>query len=55
MKHLGRALGTFAVWGGTIGLAHFFNTINLIAGPGAFFLCLGAFILTLVIWTAELK
>ena len=55
MKNWDRVTGTIVVWTGTFGFTYFFNTIDKLAGSGAFGLVLLGNILTGIIWDKAKK
>ena len=50
MEHIGKAVGTVAVWGGAIGLLYLFNSFGILNSEGAFALVIFAVVLTHVLW-----
>ena len=50
MRHLDRALGTFATWCGAVGIIYLLHVAETLNGLGAAGIVLGAFISTMWIW-----
>jgi len=54
MRHLGQALGTCAVWGGSVLLVHVLGTFNLLSSAGAAWIVIGTIITTMVVWNPDI-
>ncbi len=50
MNNLGKAAGTFAVWGGLCALSYLFHSFGILTGTGAGWMVFAGFLLTAGIW-----